>query len=281
MGQAAEVTPRKQPRFSFYRLIALFLAALLWMAIVSMVWSQPDIADPFSPDAKYFLPPIAWALALIAPLLRARRWVDAASILALYPLALCGNVFLIFLVRSVDIWPPNFHLPDALITTLLSGFWLMLGLLRYRLLMQPNGEMPGSATWNRARKTLGFLEILLVIFVLATAALLVVGPSANEGYPIRARVSELVLAASSAKTPLSEGMQQSHSWSAEWMSSITISATGMVASATIGPTGQIIVYGTDKASHAVVTLTPTITTDDKLVWTCVGRPAKYMPASCR
>ncbi len=92
---------------------------------------------------------------------------------------------------------------------------------------------------------------------------------ASPTYTVKMKVSELYLATSSAKTALAEGRANVHSWSAEWMSSITISATGMVASATIGPTGQIIVYGTEATSRAVVTLTPTVTTDDKLVWSCV------------
>lgn len=133
---------------------------------------------------------------------------------------------------------------------------------------------------NKIHKGFTLIELLFVIGVIGLLAFMAM-PSYGDGYPIRARVSELILAGSSAKTGLSEGMQTYHSWSAGWMSAITISATGMVASATVGSTGQIIVHGTAATSGAVITMTPTVTTDDKLVWSCTGTPAKYMPASCR
>ena len=118
--------------------------------------------------------------------------------------------------------------------------------------------------------------VVAIIGILAAVAL-----PAYQDYTVRARVSELILAASSAKTALSEGMQTTGSWSAKWMSSITISATGMISSATIGTSGQIIVYGTAPTSASVVTMTPATTTDNKLIWSCTGNPSKYMPASCR
>ncbi|HEY4371261.1 MAG TPA: pilin, partial [Burkholderiales bacterium] len=96
------------------------------------------------------------------------------------------------------------------------------------------------------------------------------------------RVSELILAGSSAKTGLSEGIQTYGSWAASWTSAITISATGMIYSATVDTaSGIITVSGTAPTSGSVVTMIPTTTTDNKLVWSCTGTPAKYMPASCR
>jgi len=133
--------------------------------------------------------------------------------------------------------------------------------------------------FKRLQKGFSFVEvfILVVVFSLFIAAAL----PTNCGPTTYSFVSELVLAGSSAKTALTEGMEVTHSWSPVWMSSVTISSTGMIASATIGPTGQIVIHGREPTSFAVVTMTPTITDDFKLVWSCTGSPKKYMPASCR
>ena len=277
-------TPRRSPwRFTLDLLVLLF-GALTWVVLVS---------GDFLSHWVFTLPPLGWAVPLALVLLRARRWVEVIGIVLILPLAVAVNAFaLMLLVSGVAAVAPTTAaggpsgLLQPILAMLLSAGWLALGLWRCRGLAKPmpaiDGDAAGesSARSYRWRRAVGLIEMLVFVAAFMPIAANAIFP-AGDGYSVRARVSELILAGSSAKMALSEGLQTYGSFSPEWMSAITISPTGMVKSATIGPSGQIVVYGTAATSNSVVTMTPSMTTDNKLVWTCVGKPVKYMPASCR
>jgi len=267
-GAAAPGAQAAPMRFSFLRMIALAFGALGWVIIAGGVLSgNPGRMFGFY-TVQIVLAPLAWAVPLMVLLLRAGRGTQALSVLVLFPLALFVNAVMFSLVNSS-------MAVEIFFTLLAAAGWLMLGLARYRVMM----DAPGTAT-RGLRKAVSFVEILLAIVLLGTIASFSMPTYPDYDSP-RMRVYELILAASSAKTALSEGMQTYGSWSPEWVSQITISSTGMVRSASIGPQGTITVYGTKPTSFSVVTMIPLVTTDNKLVWSCTGSPARYMPASCR
>lgn len=264
--------------FSIIRLVAAICGALAWALFVVRLNNGGSIGSLFDRAGTLALAPsLAWCAGQIAGAVLARRWLATLGTLLIGPAAWSAHYLLFGLAGDSALEGET----GAAVAALLSLAWVTYGLWRYRALAaeeaDPDWESSGPDPGRAILKTIGLMEIFILVVLLASFS----GIFSTHDYTPRARVSELILAGSSAKTSLAEGMQQYGSWSPEWMSSITISATGMVKSASIGPTGVITVTGTAPTSNAIVTMTPTITTDNKLVWTCVGTPAKYMPASCR
>jgi type IV pilus assembly protein PilA len=145
----------------------------------------------------------------------------------------------------------------------------------------------------------GFTLIELMIVVAIIGILAAVALPAYQDYTVRAKVSEVILAASSAKTAVAEYAQ--------------VNTTMPIAASLIVDSQQSkyvasVVYGQGiDASHGVVTVTTTTTGDAKIsgatlvmtgtlqsngqvTWVCSapattatppGIDAKYLPASCK
>jgi type IV pilus assembly protein PilA len=139
----------------------------------------------------------------------------------------------------------------------------------------------------------GFTLIELMIVVAIIGILAAVALPAYQDYTVRAKVSEGLVMASSAKTTVSENAANGASdltsgW--EWNSA---SATSNVSSIGVeADSGLVTITYTDTAGGGTIELSPTSAgsalqsgtlASAPVTWTCTGGTlvAKYRPATCR
>ena len=128
----------------------------------------------------------------------------------------------------------------------------------------------------------GFTLIELMIVVAIIGILAAVALPAYQDYTNRAKMSEVVLAASGARTCVTEAVSVNGASNLNTCG-VDFVATKYAKTLAVGAAnGVVTVGGTILAPNdATVTLTPAISGNAVTGWVCGGTPAKWLPSSCK
>jgi type IV pilus assembly protein PilA len=138
----------------------------------------------------------------------------------------------------------------------------------------------------------GFTLIELMIVVAIIGILAAVALPAYQDYTVKAKVSEVILAASSAKTAIAESAQVNSAMPVAASLVVDTQASKFVSSVvytqTNASTGVVTVVakGEAKIDGKGIIMTGALQDNGQVVWTCTtaasnGIDPKYLPASCK
>ena len=132
----------------------------------------------------------------------------------------------------------------------------------------------------------GFTLIELLIVVAIIGILAAIAVPAYTDYRIKARASELILAASSMRTAVAEQVQSGRDLVD--IDGLAAGATQYVAAVSvtngiIGVVGIDAAIGVAAADHISIVMTPSVSAvapTNVVAWRCTMTPTKYAPGTC-
>jgi type IV pilus assembly protein PilA len=135
---------------------------------------------------------------------------------------------------------------------------------------------------KRIQKGFTLIELMIVVAIIGILA--AVALPAYQDYTIRAKVSELVLAASGFKTSIAEKASTDNTLASSGVG-LTVNATGKISAGSVENTGTIMIQGNSATvgTNVTIQLRPNLQTDGKIIWTCITSSGnfKFVPSECR
>jgi len=141
----------------------------------------------------------------------------------------------------------------------------------------------GGLYMKRAQRAFTLIELMIVVAIIGILA--AVALPAYTDYTIRAKVSELVLAAGAFKFSIAEKFTNDSTLASAGFG-LTVATGGKITGGAVTDAGVITITGSSTSVGALVNivLTPTNTAAGRLTWVCsTGTTStwRYVPAECR